>query len=401
MRLFFHHLEHAYDSIRSNRLRSLLTMLGVAIGIATITVILSLSQGAINLTTKQTDRIGQVAVIRPGTPLSFGDIGSLGLRAAYSTSSITQNDLTTINQTAGVKAAAPIVAITGNIHYKDTAARGVIVATTPELETTAALPLRDGQFIHARSDTYTVVLGRDLSIDLFGTDQSIGYIATLKGIQFRVIGVLKDINEPVNYSSIDFDRAAFVSMRAGQELGQGNMNIQQVNVQYETTAVLDTLQKEIAKNHLGEQDFQIATGTDIAAPSNTLLYTIAAAAAAVALISLIVGGVGIMNILLVAVAERTREIGLRKALGATSGDIAVQFIVESLVISIAGGIGGIIFGYAVAFTLSLGLTFDPTLSWQVIVIGLGFSVIVGTLSGVYPAIKAARKNPIESLRMYH
>lgn len=401
MRLFFHHLEHAYDSVRSNRIRSLLTMSGVAIGIATITVILALSQGAVDLTNKQTERIGDVAVIRPGTPLNFTDIGALNPKAAYSTSSITNNDLVTIEQTDGVIASAPIVALTGNIHYDKSAARGVIIATTPELENTAALPIKSGQFLDSRSDIHTAVIGHRLSLDLFGTDESVGYVATLKGVKFRVIGVIEKINEPINYSSIDFDRAAFVSMKAGQELGQGSLNIQQVNIQYENKDVLASIEKSLLENHLGEKDFQIATGRDIAAPTNTLLYTITVAALVTAFVALVVGGIGIMNILLVAVAERTREIGLRKALGATSGDIAAQFITESLVISIVGGIGGLIFGYALAFTISLGLTFDPTLSWQVIAIGLGLSVIVGVLFGVLPAIKAARKNPIESLRIYH
>ena len=157
----------------------------------------------------------------------------------------------------------------------------------------------------------------------------------------------------------------------------------------------------LIKNHTNERDFSIFTGDQISQPTGQIFYTIAAVTTAIATISLVVGGIGIMNIMLVTVAERTREIGIRKALGASNSDIMWQFLIESLALSIGGGIAGYIGGYILAFGVSLSLPFYPAVNWQIAAAAIAISIIIGTVFGIYPAIKASRKDPIESLHQYN
>jgi len=250
----------------------------------------------------------------------------------------------------------------------------------------------------------TTVIGPQLSIDTFGTEQSIGKTIRIKGGSFTVIGVLKRANNPVNYNNVDFDRAAVISLASGRALNQGASYLQQINVKSDSVAhlgsVMTEINKALLKNHFGEVDFSVLSGSQIAQPTSHMFTAIAGVSVAIAAISLVVGGVGIMNIMLVSVAERTREIGIRKALGATNGDIVAQFIIESLSLSIGGGISGYLVGYVIAFAVSTFLTFDPVLNWEIALTALGVSLVIGTLFGIYPAIRAARKDPISALRQY-
>jgi putative ABC transport system permease protein len=265
--------------------------------------------------------------------------------------------------------------------------------------------MRDGQFIDSVTNKNTAVVGSKLSIDLFGTDQPIGQTFTAGGQQFTIIGVFKTINNPINFNSVDFDHAAVLSLEGGKSFHQGTAQIQQIDVRAKNKADLPNVIKDITakltNTHLGEKDFSVLSGQEIAQPANRFFYAITTIMTVIAAISLIVGGVGIMNIMLVGVAERTREIGLRKAVGASSGNIIVQFLVESLIISIFGGLLGFIGGYGIAFLISTFLTFNPALTWQIAAITFGTSIVVGALFGLYPALRAAQKDPIESLRQYH
>ena len=154
-------------------------------------------------------------------------------------------------------------------------------------------------------------------------------------------------------------------------------------------------------SHKGENDYIILSGKELARPTNELFAAVATTLTTVAAVSLIVGGIGIMNIMLVGVTERTREIGVRKALGASNAHITWQFLIEALVMSLAGGFLGYLFGYLIAFAIARTfLTFDPAFTWTVIAYAYGVSLVIGLLFGLYPAIRAARKNPIEALRNY-
>jgi putative ABC transport system permease protein len=406
--LLINHIQNARQSLKSNRMRSALTMLGITIGVASITTILALSGGASKIVSDQVTELGgNIAVVRPGiiSDSPFDDLSQLPAQQNFSASTITETDLAYIQSIERVEAAAPLMVLTGAVKANSSApANSPIVATTPELELINDLSVRSGQFLDPRLSPNTAVIGPQLSVDIFGTEESIGKTMTIRGQLFTVIGILERTNKPINYNNIDFDQAVIITIEAGRVMNQGILQIQQINIRSDSVAsltqvIIDT-NKALLKTHLGEADFSVLSGDQIAQPTNRVFYAIAGMTAAIAAISLLVGGIGIMNIMLVSVAERTREIGIRKALGASNGDIVGQFLIESLALSIGGGVSGYILGYLGAFAISLLLPFDPIFTWQIAVAALGVSLIVGVLFGIYPAVRASRKDPISALRQY-
>ena len=405
--LLINHIQNAKQSLKSSRVRSNLTMLGITIGVASITAILALSGGASKIITNQIDALGgNIAVIRPGlTSSTINSLTQAQPNRDYATSTLTEKDITYVKNTKHVESVAPLMILSGAIKADSVAPEGSsIVATTPALQTISNLKMREGQFLDSGLNANTVAVGTQLSIDIFGTETSIGKILTIRGRQFTVIGVLKRINNPVNYNSVNFDNAAIINFEVGKSLNQNVAQIQQINIKADTINNLDQtvadINKTIKTSHGGENDFSVLVGDQISQPTSQLFLLIAKVTTAIAAISLIVGGIGIMNIMLVTVAERTREIGIRKALGANNTDISLQFLIESLAISLGGCISGYILGYIVAIAISKFLIFNPVFTWQIALTALLVSLGTGTLFGLYPAIRAARKDPIESLHRY-
>lgn len=399
------HLQNARQSIKSNRLRSFLTMVGITIGVASITTIMALSAGANKIVSTQVDALGgNIAVVRPGAPTNDA-FSQLAGDHQFAASTLTDIDVASIKDIEHVSAVAPLMVIGGAVSgNSDAPANTPIVATTPELQAVSNIQIADGQFLDPNLIASTAVIGPQLSVNLFGTEHSIGQTIRVKGEPFTIIGVMKRTNSPINYNNVDFDNAVLINLESGRALNQGSSHLQQINVQSDSvthlTSVITTINKTLLRNHLNEVDFAVLSGTQVAQPTSRIFTAIAGVSVAIAAISLIVGGVGIMNIMLVSVAERTREIGIRKALGASNRDIVAQFLIESLVLSIGGGIAGYLLGYAVAFGISTFLTFDPILNWEIAGVAIGVSLIIGTLFGIYPAIRAARRDPISALRQY-
>lgn len=408
MLLVFEHAQDAVHSLRSTRLRTLLTTLGVAIGVASITAILSLSGGIINVISHQVNSLeGNIALIRPALPAasSHTSLTTPVAQLTFGTSTLTEDDVDSIAKLPNVDAVAPLMVISGSMKAGSTTLpSGLVVATSPSLAAISNLNVADGQFIDTVTNPNTAVVGPQLAVDLFGTELPIGQTFTIRGQVFTVIGILKSMSDPFNFNSIDFNNAAIISLEAGKNFNHGRSQIQQIDVRAKNAAALPDVSQhmkdELTKNHSGEQDFTIVSGKDIAQPSSQLFIAIAGVMTAIAAISLVVGGIGIMNIMLVSVAERTREIGLRKAVGASDRNIMEQFLVESLFISLTGGLIGYLVGYIVAFAFGQFLTFTPSITWPVAGIALGTSIVVGLIFGLYPALRAARKDPIKSLRHY-
>lgn len=407
--LLLNHIQNARDSLRSNRTRSLLTMLGIMIGVASITTILALSGGASKIVSDQVDSLGgTIAVIRPGQVKEENGLEQLTQipsQQHFAASTLTDADVEAIRELPDVEAVAPLMLISGVVKGDSEAPKNTpIVATTPDLEKVNNIIVQEGQFLDPSLSNNTTVIGPQLSIDTFGTEQSIGKTLSIRGHSFTIIGILERTNLPLNYNGIDFDTAAIINAESARVVNQGITQIQQINVRATSVVDLESMiidiNKTLLRNHFNEADFVVLSGEDIAQPTSDLFAAIAGITTAIAAISLIVGGIGVMNIMLVSVAERTREIGIRKAIGASNRDIVMQFLIEALALSIGGGIIGYFLGYIIAFAISTFLTFDPIFSWAIVGVAAGVSFIVGTVFGLYPAIRAARKDPINALRQY-
>lgn len=405
--LIGHHLENALRSISSSRIRSLLTMLGVTIGVASIVAILSLGSGANKIIDNQINNLGgNIIVVRPGLMVDPLDNLYRGqLQRDYFAGTLTEKDFKELSKIEGVESIAPIMILGGTIKANETArSDSMIVATTPEFNSIANLELHEGQFLETGINSNTAVIGSSLSMDIFGSNSTVGRQLNIRSQIFTVVGVIQETATPVNYNLINLDNAAFINLEVGKKMNQDVIQIQQINITAKSTKDFDSLITQIEKTlwleHDGEKDFSVLTGADISRPTNQFFYTIAGFTSAIAAISLIVGGIGIMNIMLVTVAERTREIGIRKALGASNRDIMWQFLIESLLISIIGGMFGYGLGYLTAIAISNMLTFEPIMNWDITIIALLISIAMGVIFGLYPALRAAHKDPIESLHEY-
>lgn len=398
----------ASRSLGRSRMRTFLTTLGVAIGVGSVTAILALSGGLTDVINNQLTRISDnIIVARPGTDYTKVDAVSVPTsQQAYVTSTLSEKDIESIKAMPGVAAVAPIMTQAATLKTDTrTMEDTMVVATVPDFVAISQLAIGDGQFLDEHTTDHAAVIGRQLAINLFGTEKPIGLTFTIRGERFTVLGVLKASLDPVNYNRIDFDNAAIVNFEIGKLLNQGRSQIQQIDISAKDVKQIDTVGKQvytaILANHSNEKDFHVVSGKAVGSSTNDMMQTVAGIMTAIAAISLVVGGVGIMNIMLVGVAERTREIGIRKSVGATSGSIAAQFIIESIMISLLGGLLGYLLGYTVAFAISTFLYFVPSVNWQVAAVAFGMALGVGVLFGFYPALRAARKHPIESLRQYH
>lgn len=406
--IMFDYIDSAVRTVQLNRTRSVLTALGVTIGIASITCVLALSDGVaktINHQIKNTS--DRLIVVRPGVVNKDSNLLTSPIsEEAYATSSLTEKDLELIKQAKGVQTAAPLMRLTGTLRSKtDKIENSPILATTPGFLTVADMKLRSGQFLDDGTGDNTAVIGSQLAIDLFGTDMPIGQVFSMRGENMTVIGVLQSTKSTLNYNNIDPNMITIVSLNRGKMFNQGKAQIQQIDVLAEPQANLSELKQELNRkllaNHYNEQNFTITSGDGVSDPTNAMYVAITQVMTAIAVISLVVGGIGIMNIMLVGVAERTREIGIRKAVGASDRSIVWQFLIEALIISLAGGVVGYMLGYVMAFVISTSLYFTPAFDWKIMATALMMALVAGLVFGLYPAIKAARKNTIESLRQYH
>lgn len=405
--LFRTHFRLARTSIKENRTRSFLTCLGIAIGIASIILILSLTGSISKLISDEVSDIGSdLIVVRPSTTKDSmtSIIEELTSSNSFQKSNLTISDAESISKLDHVSAAAPIALSSNTVVDEDnTIKSATILGTTPSFITIEPLALRYGSFITDKNKESSIVVGHRLSLLLFNTSNPVGRTLSFRDKRFIVVGVLEEIDESINFDNVDFDNTLIMDINTLNDL-VGSLQIQQINVRVATTSDLESVSEDIEntliRKNSGDTNFTVAYGDEITHPASALLKIISGMLAIVACISLVVGGIGVMNIMLVSVAERTHEIGIRKAVGASSNNILAQFMFEALILSVLGGFLGVILGYIFAFFVSIITPFTPYISWQIIVITFITTIIVGVIFGIYPALKAARKNPIDSLKHY-
>lgn len=406
------HFELAKTSLKERRGRTFLTCLGIAIGVASIILILSLMGSINNLVKSQVEAVGEnLIVVRPTDNKDevTNILSELTSANHFTKSNLSITDVSTIKNLNveestdaeyPIMAVAPLAISTNTLIGERTVDAGNVLGTNEDLKDILNLNLRSGSFIKD-SSMKGAVIGRDLSLKLFGTMEPVGKTFSLLGERFIITGILSESNSPINFNNVNFDDTVIVNISELSSLDT-NIQIQQINIKVASEDKTPETAKKIDETLLsakkGEKNYKVAYGDEIGHPAGSLFEIISGMLTLVAGISLVVGGIGVMNIMLVSVAERTHEIGVRKAVGASNMNIFLQFLFESLILCILGGVAGLILGYVLAFLVSIITPFAPYIDLLILIAAFGISLIVGTIFGLYPAIKASHRNPIDSLK---
>lgn len=407
--MIFQNIKMALISIKSAKMRSFLTMLGIIIGVASVVTIIAVGEGVKSSVRSQVTSFGTNLVqINPGQAIDDSDnndgaSGGFNFASTLGASTLTEKDLIVVKETTGVESSAPLMFISGILGAgSNTAKQAYIVATTPQLKDTINQQIASGSFLtDSDMNQPVIVIGSNVAKSLFGTQDAVGKTVTLRNQQLTVVGVMQDLGTGVNFGP-SLNDATYIGLDYGKSLAGGAVNIYEIDVKVasdqDVNKVVGTLKERLKASHNGTTDFTVTTAEDQLKVFDQIFSILTSFVAAIAAISLIVGGIGIMNIMLVTVAERTREIGIRKAIGATSGNILTQFLIEAIILSVFGGLLGLGLSYVLAQIVKKAASITPIFTYEAFVLAFGVSLLVGIVFGVAPAIKAARKKPIQALK---
>jgi putative ABC transport system permease protein len=394
----------AINSLRSNKVRTFLTLLGIIIGVTSVTTIIGLGEGVKRQVNQQINDLGSdLITIIPGhdARLSGFDTFSGFLGTSATNTRLSEADLKSIEKVSNIEVAGGVMQLDGSIKRGGKTLNTRIMGVGEQYLDLTKQKLTSGQFFGGSlENNATVVLAHNVAEKLFGTQDPIGSSVTIRGTKFIVVGVL-DTTEGFNFGQ-PINDLVLIPMPAAKKMNQDVIQLQQITVKLNDPSLSSETSKEISKtllkNHDGEEDFTITTQDQLVDTTATVFRVLTGFTAAVASISLLVGGIGVMNIMLVTVTERTKEIGIRKSVGATRTQILMQFLTEALAITLVGGFIGILTSIIFSYIIRSQTAVQPALDVWIILLAAGVSFIVGIIFGTWPAIRAARKNPIEALR---
>jgi putative ABC transport system permease protein len=394
----------AISRLGTSRVRSALTMLGIIIGVASVVALVAVGQGASSGITDRITSLGtNLLTINAGATFSGG-----ARQAAGSATTLTLEDADAVSAVTGVAAISPELSTSQFVVAGDLNTTTTILGTTEDYPTVRAYELWQGSFLTdtaVEQGLRVAVLASTTADDLELGADAVGSEITIGGIPFEVVGILQAKGTTTSTSADDQVLIPVTTLKR-YFTGSSSSGVRSIGVSVASADQMSTVKSEITtllqeRHEIGaddSNDFSVADQTQLLSTATSVYTLLTVLLAGVASISLIVGGIGIMNIMLVSVRERTREIGIRKAVGARNRDILLQFLVEALVLSLLGGLIGVVVGLIASAVIAAIAGWDFTFNPVTIVVATVFSLVVGVVFGVWPARQAARLNPIAALR---
>lgn len=405
MKVIFESITIALRAVWAHKLRSGLTVLGVVIGVLTIAGLLSIALGVRRQVTNEIESLGSATLaVVPGRVRTEG--GGLNPVVSLGASTLTERDFEDIRrEVPEARNVAMAMLISGTLRADSQISPSTIIfAATPGVLSSLGVEVADGRFLYdadLEAKTRVAVLGSEPAQVLFPNVNPVGRVVELRGERLAVVGVLKEKDTATSLFGPSFNDMVILPISTGWEM-TGTRQVFRMMLQAPDTASVDAVRSRVTeilrRNHGSEEDFSVLTQKEILGIVGNILGLLTRMIGALAAVSLVVGGINIMNIMLVAVAERTKEIGIRKAVGATKAHMLAQFLTEALVLSVLGGVIGVVLAGVLGAVVSRSTPLPVHMPPLVIGLALGFSTVVGLVFGVAPALRAARKDPIEALR---